>query len=67
MTTSLRSLSGVIFAALLALSLVVTTVDAMASTVVHDGGLVRFDQGFVDRSIGLFNPRPVGRFGVSWE
>ena len=67
MTTSLRSLYGIVFAALLALSLIATTIDAVASTPAIGGGPMLFDQGFVDRATGLFSPERLGRFGVSWE
>jgi hypothetical protein len=67
MTATLRPLFGVVFAALLALSLVATTMDAVASTTEHSGGPALFDQGLVDKSGGLFKPRPIGRFGITWE
>ncbi len=67
MTAALRPLFGIVFAALLALSLIVTTTDALAATAQHNGGSALFDQGFVDRSGGLIRPRPIGRLGVTWE
>ncbi len=66
-TAALRPLFGIVFAALLALSLVVTTVDALASTTEQSAGTALFDQGFVERGGGFFKPRPIGRFGVTWE
>ncbi|HZP94802.1 MAG TPA: hypothetical protein VFC31_00505 [Candidatus Limnocylindria bacterium] len=67
MTATLRPLFGVVFAALIALSLVASAADALASTAERSGGPTLFDQGFVDRSGGLFKPRPIGRLGVTWE
>lgn len=66
-STALRPLTGIVFAALLALSLVATTMDALASTTERSDGPARFDQGLVDKSGGLFKPRPIGRFGITWE
>lgn len=66
MTFTIRPLTGIVFAALLALSLIATTVDALADTAVHNGGPAFFDQGG-DGSNSFFKPRPVGRFGVTWE
>jgi len=66
MTCTIRPLTGIVFAALLALSLIATTVDALADTGAHNGGPALFDQGN-DGSNSFFRPRPVGRFGVTWE
>ena len=66
MTTALRPLFGVVFAAFIALSLVATAVDALASTPTPNGGSALFDQGFTNGS-QLLKPRPIGRFGVTWE
>lgn len=65
--STLRPLFGIVFAALLALSLVATTADALTSTTDVKGGRVLFDQGFVDRGGGLVKPGPFGRLGVTWE
>lgn len=65
MTTTLRPLYGIVLAALIALTLVSTTVDAIAASPVHGGGDVLFDRGHENR--GLILPRPVGRLGISWE
>jgi hypothetical protein len=65
-TTSLRSLHGIVFAALLALSLVATTSQALADTRGSNGSPNLFDPGFVD-SVTRNLPRPLGHFGVSWE
>ena len=69
MTTTLRSLTGIVFAALLAMSLVATTVDALAYSGERSGLPALFDEGFVDRpsTIGILRPRPIGRLGVTWE
>ena len=67
MTTTLRPLFSIVVAAFIALSLITTTMDAVAGTGTHNGGAALFDQGFVDRSQGFFHPRPVGRFGVTWD
>ena len=66
MTTSLRSLNGIVFAALLALSLIATTSQALADTRGTNGAPNLFDPGFVD-NITRNLPRPLGHFGVSWE
>ena len=66
MTTSFRSLFGIVFAALLALSLIATTQDAIAKTTGTTALPALFDQGFVDQATKHL-PRPVGRLGVSWE
>ena len=66
MTGTLRSLSGIVFAALLALSLVATTTDAMGATRSVPGGPNFFDPGNVN-SNNYFKPKPIGRFGVTWE
>jgi hypothetical protein len=65
-TTSLRSLQGIAFAALLALSLVATTSQALADTRGTNGRPNLFDPGFVDQ-ITKNLPRPLGHFGVTWE
>ena len=65
MTTTLRSLYGLIFVALFALSLIATTQDAIAKTSGANPLPMLFDQGFVERQQHL--PRPLGRLGVSWE
>lgn len=62
-----RPLFGIVFAALLALSLVATTADALASTTDLKGGRVLFDQGLVESGGGLVKPGPFGRLGVTWE
>ena len=66
MTTSLRSLYGIVFAALLALSLIATTSEALADTRGTNGTPSLFDPGFVDHLTKNL-PRPIGHFGVSWE
>ena len=66
MTTSFRSLTGILFAALLALSLIATTQDAIAKTTGTTALPALFDQGFVDHATKHL-PRPVGRLGISWE
>jgi hypothetical protein len=66
LTTSLRSLSGIVFAALLALSLVATTSEALADTRGTNGSPTLFDPGFVD-DLTRDLRRPLGHFGVSWE
>lgn len=66
MTTTLRSLFGIVFAALLALSLIVTTTEAMGATRSAPGGANFFDPGNVN-SNNYFKPKPIGRFGVTWE
>jgi hypothetical protein len=62
----LRPLTGIVFAALLALSLIATTVDALADSGVHNGGPALFDQGNSGGN-NFLRPRPVGRLGVTWE
>lgn len=66
MTTALRPLFGIVFAAFIALSLVATTLDAVASTPTPNGGPTLFDQGFTNGPQFL-RPRPIGRFGITWE
>ena len=67
-TTNLRSLQGIAFAALLALTLWLSAITAIADTRETFGGPNLFDPGFVDHpGFGPFGPRPLGRFGVSWE
>ena len=65
-TTSLRSLYGIVFAAVLALSLIATTSQALADTGGNNGGPDLFDQGFVDYVTPNLQ-RPAGHFGVTWE
>lgn len=65
MTTALRPLFGVILAAFIALSLITTTVDALASTPTQNGGPALLDPGFFNSSHN--RPRPIGRLGVTWE
>ena len=62
----LRSLGAILFAALLALSLVATTQDAIAKTMSTNGLPALFDEGFVENAVRHLQ-RPLGRFGVSWE
>lgn len=63
MSLTLRSLRGIAFAALLALSLVATASQAVADT--RGQGLPNvFDQGFVDNAK---HQHPIGRLGVTWE
>lgn len=64
MTTHLRSLRGLAFAALLAMSLWLSATAAVADTRPF-GSPNLFDPGFVNRPQLL--PRPLGHFGVSWE
>ena len=67
MTTQLRSLHGIVFAALLALSLIATTSQALADTRRGpSGGPDLFDPGFVD-NVTRNLPRPFGHFGITWE
>ena len=61
---SLRSIRGIAFAALLAMSLWLSAMEAVADTRPF-GSPNLFDPGFVDDQ--LFLPRPLGHFGVSWE
>jgi len=63
-TTNLRSLRGLAFAALLAMSLWLSAMEAVADTRPF-GSPNLFDPGFVDNQQLL--PRPLGHFGVSWE
>jgi hypothetical protein len=63
-TTNLVSLRGVAFAALLALSLWLSAMQAVADTRPF-GSPNLFDAGFVDRQD--FLPRPLGHLGVTWE
>lgn len=67
MTTTLRPLWGIAFAAVLAISLITTTIDAVASTPQTNSGPAVFDQGFFEFAPGLFHARPLGRRGISWE
>jgi hypothetical protein len=67
LTTSLRPLYGIVFAALLALSLIASTSQALADTRGSNNvPSFFFDPGFVDQ-VTKNLPRPLGRFGVSWE
>ena len=66
MTTTPRSLYGIVFAALLALSLIATTQDAIAKTTGTNALPALFDQGFID-NVAKHMPRPLGRLGISWE
>jgi hypothetical protein len=66
-TANLRdlcSIRGIAFAALLAMSLWLSAMQAVADTRPF-GSPNLFDPGFVDRQ--EFLPRPLGHFGVSWE
>jgi len=65
-TTSLRSIYGIVFAALLALSLVASTSQALADTRGNNGRPNLFDPGFVDK-VTKDLQRPIGRLGVTWE
>lgn len=68
MTTSLRSLQGLVFAALLALSLVATAADALARTSAALGGDgILVERGTSNRGPLFPEPRGWGRFGVTWE
>ena len=59
----LRSLSAVLFAALLAMSLIATTVDAIAASPI---GIERVNRERPGRDIkDLFPGQPL--FGISWE
>jgi hypothetical protein len=64
MTTNVLSLRGIAFAALLAMSLWLSAMQAVADTRPF-GSPNLFDPGFVDH--GQLLPRPLGHFGVSWE
>ena len=67
MTANLRdlcSIRSIAFAALLAMSLWLSAMQAVADTRPF-GSPNLFDPGFVDRQ--EFLPRPLGHFGVSWE
>ena len=66
MTTVFRPLYGMVFAALLALSLVATASQALADTRGTNGLPNIFDQGLVER-VTKDLQRPIGRLGVSWE
>jgi hypothetical protein len=61
---SLRSLQGIAFAALLALSLWLSAAQAIADTR-PPGSPNLFDPGFVDGARLL--PRQLGHLGVTWE
>ena len=62
---TIRPLFGVVFSALIALSLITTTIDAFASTPTQLGGTSFLDQGFTNAA--PHRPRPIGRLGVTWE
>ena len=64
MTTNLRSLRGLAFAALLAMSLWLSAMQAVADTRPF-GSPNLFDPGLVNNQ--QFLPRPLGHFGVTWE
>jgi hypothetical protein len=67
LTTQLRPLQGIVFAALMALSLFVTASQALADTRGSGGRLPNiFDPGVIER-VAKDLQRPIGRFGVSWE
>ena len=66
MTATFRSLTGIFFAALLALALVVMTTDAMAASRSLGGGPNVLDPGLGGSHI-YYHPRPIGRFGITWE
>ena len=66
MTTAFRPLYGMVFAALLALSLVATASQALADTRGTNGLPNIFDAGVVEK-ITKDLQRPIGRLGVSWE
>jgi hypothetical protein len=64
MTTSLRSLQGLVFVCLLALTLWATALQAVADT--RPFGLPNlFDPGFADPA--RYVPEQIGHLGVSWE
>jgi len=71
MTATPRSLYGIVFAALLALSLIATTQNAIAKTTGTNALPALFDQGFNDQGLNdnaaKHMPRPLGRLGISWE
>ena len=64
MTTNLRSLQGIVFAALLALTLWLTAIQAVADTRPL-GHPHRFDPGFADG--GRYVPHQLGHLGVTWK
>ena len=73
-TTSLRSIQGSAFAALLALALWLSAATALADTGTTFGGPNLFDPGFVDHpGFGSLGRHPIGRLGVdrllgvTWE
>lgn len=66
MTATFRSLSGIVFAALLALALIVMTTDALAASRSLGGGSSILDPGLGGSHI-YYHPKPIGRFGVTWE
>jgi hypothetical protein len=67
-TVATRPLYGMVFAALLALSLVATASQALADTRGGTNGRLPniFDPGVVEK-VTKDLQRPIGRFGVSWE
>lgn len=67
---SLRSLYGLVFAAILALSLVSATTEALAASRSDGSRTVLFDPGFTlaDRPlIGLADGVQIRLLGVTWE
>ena len=67
MTVAVRPLYGIVFAALLALSLIATASQALADTRGSNGSLPNiFDPGTVEK-VTKDLQRPIGRFGVTWE
>ena len=68
MTTAIRPWYGIVFAALLALSLIATASQALADTRGSTNGKLPniFDPGVVEK-VTKDLQRPIGRFGVSWE
>jgi hypothetical protein len=65
MTATFRSLFGIVFAALLALSLIATTQEAIAKTTGTTMLPGLFDPGFVDSV--KHGHRQLGHLGISWE
>lgn len=63
---TVHSVTGFLFALVLTLSLVATAGEAMAATRIGlAGGASLVDGG---RATGIhLQPRPIGRFGVTWE
>jgi len=66
-TAAVRPLYGLLFAVLLALSLVATASQALADTRSTNGGLPNiFDPGAVEKVTKDLHGR-IGRLGVTWE